>query len=137
MRGAQMEHANTVLIAEDHVIQRKMLEDFCTRAHWTVVASVSTGTSVISEYLHYKPDLIVLDINLSEMDGITAIRTLKELGHQPFVIFVTGSLDANHVKAGFELHSVEYITKPYEITDIEKALQKVSEKIKEKRKNGS
>lgn len=128
-----MEHPYTVLIAEDHDIQRKMLVDFCTRANWSVVASVSSSLQVISEYLEHRPNLIILDINLSKSDGIAAMKKLKELGHEPFVIFVTGSLDPDHLKAGFALNTVDFITKPYRITDIEKALVKAAARMEDQR----
>lgn len=129
-----MHEKNTVLIAEDHLVQRRMLEDYCTKFGWLVVDSVSSGTRIISEFIANKPDLILLDINLDKTDGISAIKDLKERGYDPNIIFVTGSVDPQHFKAGFELNSIDYILKPYTSTDIEKALYKVQQKISEKRR---
>lgn len=126
-----MKQPYTVLIAEDHAIQRKMLADFCARANWSVVCTVSSSAQVISQYLQYRPDLILIDIHLDKSDGMSAIRSLKDQGHEPYVIFVTGSLDPIHQKNCGELNVVDYITKPYELSRIEEALQKVAAKIEQ------
>jgi len=124
-----MERSYKVLIAEDHDIQRRMLVDFCTRANWSVVSSVSSGQQMISEYLIHRPDVILVDVHLDKSDGISSIRLLHEQGHQPFVIFVTGSLDPDQSKLSAEINLVDFITKPYDLADIEKALHKVAVKI--------
>jgi len=129
-----MEEKYTVLIAEDHLIQRSTLEDYCSQLGWIVVESVSSGPKMVKEYKEHKPDLILLDINLDKEDGIAAVKQLRTEGFDPNIIFVTGSLDPEHFKAGFELNSIDYVTKPYSIVEIEKALNKVKVKIEEKRK---
>ena len=75
-----------------------------------------------------KPDLILLDIMMPEMDGITVAKRLKdnpETSHIP-IVFVTAKTDVKSFIEGFEVGGDEYIMKPY---DPKVVLQVVNSKL--------
>jgi two-component system response regulator AlgR len=76
------------------------------------------------EALHHGAlDLILLDIHMPGVDGLTLARTLNALSEPPAIIFVTAH--AEHAVQAFELEAVDYLTKPVRLERLEAALLKV------------
>lgn len=67
-----------------------------------------------------KPDLILLDIKMPEMDGFEVCQKLKESVETRDIpiIFITAMDDTGHKTKGFEMGAVDYITKPFDITEV-------------------
>jgi diguanylate cyclase (GGDEF)-like protein len=68
----------------------------------------------------FKPDLILLDIMMPEMDGIETCRRLKadEVTRDIPIIFITAKTEAEDVVKGFEVGGVDYITKPFNLEEV-------------------
>ncbi|MFW5837698.1 MAG: HD-GYP domain-containing protein, partial [Desulfovibrionaceae bacterium] len=68
----------------------------------------------------HKPDLILLDIMMPEMDGMEACARLQEMDETSSIpiIFITAMDDARHKSRGFEHGAVDYITKPFDVTEV-------------------
>jgi len=80
------------------------------------VATSPSAAKMFSLLENNKPDLILLDINMPEMNGYEAIKLLKskpETKDIP-VIFLTAKTEADDEKEGLSLGAVDYITKPFE-----------------------
>lgn len=118
-----------VLIAEDDIHQMSLLKMYASEMDLIVVSTVSSGVRLVEEAKIHKPDILLLDIGLKKMDGITAYKKILESGIRPELIFVTGSLDPKHLLAGFELDSVDYLTKPVQKQRFERAINKAKEAI--------
>lgn len=122
-----------VIIAEDDIHQMSLLNRFITDTDLVVVSTVSSGIRLIEEVKIHKPDIILLDIGLKKLDGISAIKKIYAAGIHPQMIFVTGSLSPEHLLAGFEFDSVDYITKPINENRFKRALKKAKEQIHAKK----
>jgi len=124
-----------VIIAEDDRYAKMILEELVTGFGYEVCANVSSGTRLITEIIEKNPDIVLLDIGLKQLDGLTAIKEIMSQPHNPLlqIIIITGSVDFNHLQAGYELESIDYIPKPYQIERIEKALSKAKEGIRMKK----
>jgi|SRR5229473_6118686 DNA-binding NarL/FixJ family response regulator len=68
---------NRVLIADDHAVWRRGLRDILEPA-FTVVSEASEGGEAVDKALAFKPDVVVMDISMPGMDGISATRQIKE-----------------------------------------------------------
>ena len=76
-------------------------------------------------FIKEKPvDLILLDINMPKLSGISFIKSLKQ---PPLVVFTTAYPD--HAIEGFELEAVDYLLKPFSFERFYKAIQKVEEQL--------
>ncbi|WP_317955428.1 LytR/AlgR family response regulator transcription factor [Paenibacillus chitinolyticus] len=124
-----MEEKLTVLIAEDDPIQRDKLLLYADKMNLDIIGTVSSGTRLINEYLEHRPDLVLLDIGLEKLDGISAFKAITEQGFRPQMIFVTGSSNPYHLLMGYELDSVDYITKPVNFERFERAISKAKKNI--------
>lgn len=118
-----------VLIAEDDIHQVSLLRKYLEEMDLFVVSCVSSGIRLIEETKLHKPDIILLDIGLKKMDGITAFKEVLQSGIHPQIIFVTGSISPKHLLAGFEFESVDYITKPVNENRFKRAINKAKELI--------
>ena len=102
-----------ILMVDDTFINIQMLKK--TLGELYEVHYATSGQSALAAAARMKPDLILLDVIMPEMDGFAVCRRLKadpRLWEIP-VIFLTGLSDATDMAAGLELGAVDYITKPF------------------------
>ena len=100
-----------VLIVDDQEIGIKILSNILND-YTTLTAS--NGRLAIDLARQHRPDIILLDVMMPEMDGIETCRLFKadfRTSHIP-VIFVTAQTDPDDVVAGFEVGAVDFISKP-------------------------
>lgn len=102
----------TVLVVDDteHVLalEKQVLED----ADFTVVTA-NTGREALVQATRCSPDIILLDVVLPDIDGLTLIQRLRELTKAPIVL-VSGRKTAGGEKAeGLEMGADDYISKPF------------------------
>jgi two-component system LytT family response regulator len=99
-----------VLIVDDEPLARAHLKALLhERGDVEVIGECGDGRSAIDQIRHLTPDLVLLDIQMPELDGLDVIR---EVGAEamPAVVFVTAYDE--HALAAFEVHAFDYILKP-------------------------
>src|SRR5579863_10612614 len=67
-----------VIIADDETIQRMDLKDILTRQGYLVIGEAGDGVSAVNLARELRPDLVIMDIRMPDMDGITAAETLTQ-----------------------------------------------------------
>ena len=106
-------HKDTVLIVDDSPENLRLLGDVL-RNDYQVRAANSGAKGLQAAHIHPKPDLILLDVMMPDMDGYQVLKRLKEdreLNEIP-VIFVTSMSENEDEQFGLEMGAVDYITKP-------------------------
>jgi two-component system LytT family response regulator len=99
-----------------------------------LVAESLGGTRAIAAIRELRPDVVILDVQMPEVDGFQVLETIRESGGElPFVIFVTAH-DQFAVQA-FDVHAVDYLLKPVTEERFARALARARESIVS-RKNG-
>jgi PleD family two-component response regulator len=108
-----------LLIVEDDVDLAEMLKTYF-RTHGYDVATASWGEDAVRMALENVPDVAVLDIRLPDIDGYEVCRRLRQhrLTQNLPVIFLTEKRDREDKLAGLELGAVDYITKPFDISEL-------------------
>jgi PAS domain S-box-containing protein len=126
-----------ILIVEDEIITAKLIERVLIKADYQVIGIVDSGQKAIEDSLKLLPDLILMDIHLTdEIDGITAAAKIHEKSSVP-IIFLTSLFDKDFIDKAKETNPYGYILKPFNdkglIVTIEMALNKfqTEEKLKE------
>ena len=67
-----------ILIADDHPIVRGGLADLINRQEdMTVVAEAANGSEALSQFLRCRPDVIIMDLRMPEMDGVKAVKAIR------------------------------------------------------------
>ena len=102
-----------VLVVDDERMNLNALHGLL-RDEYQIMAAIS-GEQALKAALSGKPDLILLDINMPDMDGLEVCRRLKAdpLTREIPVIFITGKTEEEDEVHGFEVGAVDYIPKPF------------------------
>ena len=87
-----------------------------------VVAEASSGAQALEWIRELSPDVLLLDISMPGMDGMSLARVLQEGGASPAVIFCTAYQD--QALRAFELEAVDYVVKPVRAERLEKSIEK-------------
>ncbi|MGF7034775.1 DNA-binding LytR/AlgR family response regulator [Paenibacillus mucilaginosus] len=124
----------TVIIAEDDPLQARLLEQFCTKEGLQVFGAVSSGRRLIEEVTAGRPDLVIADITLKRQDGISAIREMIGDGLAPVVILVSGSVDPEHLLAGYDIAAVDYVRKPILRARFKQAVDRAKARVDARRR---
>ncbi len=109
-----------ILVVDDNPVNTSVLQRYLARQGFVVSVSDS-GLQARRMIAEAVPDLILLDIMMPGEDGFAVIRSLKsqsETASIP-VIFLTGVDDVDSKIAGFELGAVDYITKPFNLKEVQ------------------
>lgn len=113
MENVQKEKLITsrVVIADDHDLFRQILQLTLEEAGMEVVGIAATGRQAIDAVMEHKPDLVILDIVMPEMDGLAALSVLKYLTPEIPVILITAAVDPLYLARAGELGAAGYYTK--------------------------
>ena len=101
----------TILVVDDEPKIVKQARDYLERSGFRVVMA-GDGKTALAQARHERPDLIVLDLNLPEMDGLDVCRALRRESDVP-IIMLTARVDEADRLIGLELGADDYITKPF------------------------
>jgi CRP/FNR family cyclic AMP-dependent transcriptional regulator len=113
-----------ILVIEDNDEVRENTAEILELSNYQVVTA-SNGKEAVSVALKEKPDLIVCDIMMPQLDGYGVLHLLskhKETANVPF-IFLTAKSEKQDFRKGMELGADDYITKPFEGTELLNAIE--------------
>jgi CRP/FNR family cyclic AMP-dependent transcriptional regulator len=125
-----------ILIIEDNEEVRENTAEILELSNFKVVTA-SNGKEGVTVALKEKPDLIVCDIMMPELDGYAVLHLLskhKETSHVPF-IFLTAKSEKQDFRKGMELGADDYITKPFDGTELLNAIETRLKKTEAFRQN--
>lgn len=107
-------HALRILIADDSDSDRLILKTLMKRLGHQVRAAAN-GSEAVAVFSDYQPDIVLLDVLMPVMDGITAARKIKALAGEELVpvIFLTSLTDADALARCLEAGGDDFLTKPY------------------------
>jgi response regulator NasT len=111
-----------VLIADDEIVQRMDLKDMLTANGYQVVGEAGDGISAINQARQYRPDLVILDIRMPEMDGLAAAKTIVQEQIAP-VVLLTAFGEQPLVEQAKEAGVFNYIVKPLRESEVAPALE--------------
>jgi DNA-binding response OmpR family regulator len=106
----------TILVVDDKANLRALVQDYFTAQGFRVVTA-DNGRNALFTARHEKPDLILLDIMMPEMDGYEFIRHYRKERDTP-IILLTAKLDETDKVIGLELGADDYVTKPFGLAEL-------------------
>jgi CheY-like chemotaxis protein len=117
--GESMDTKKTIMVVDDNPDIITIVKTILEGRGYTVF-SASSGPELLSILPNHKPDLIILDIMMPEMDGLEVLTRLKgktETATTP-VILLTAKVQYEDVLGGYKLGADYYITKPFTSTQL-------------------
>ncbi len=120
MKGLGMTtHEGTILVVDDQPANLKVLLSFL-KDHQFQIRIAEDGERTLQVLENYLPDIILLDVMMPGMDGFETCRRIKEKQETADIpiIFITALDNIEDKIAGFEAGGVDYITKPFQQTEV-------------------
>jgi DNA-binding NarL/FixJ family response regulator len=126
MRNTEKDKPRAV-IADDDPFALRVIKDVLQRAGVIVIAEARDGRQAIELTLHYRPDVVVMDVVMPELDGIMATRAIRRELPEQLIIVLTGAGSDDHelglqaLRAG----ASGFLSKDLEIEALPRALEAV------------
>jgi two-component system, NarL family, response regulator LiaR len=115
-----------VVLADDDPLARRVVRDALQEAGFTVVADAADGRAAVELTLHYRPDLVLMDVVMPELDGITAARRIREEAPEVQVVILSTSADDDLGVLGIRAGASGYVTKDVDVLRLPGMLEKVA-----------
>jgi len=117
-----MNFTGTILIVDDEAHIRKFVTLILRSIGVANVVEASNGAEALQTYQRINPDVVLLDVNMPQMDGIETLRKLKAIDPDCFAIMLTSLANRSTVEQALELGASNYIRKDTPKEEIAKAL---------------
>ena len=122
----------SVMIVDD---EKRTREGLIKHFSWEkydakVVAQAEDGKAALSFIEKFEPDLILCDVKMPKMDGITFANCLYERGYKSKIIFISGYDNISYIRSAFKLNAVDYILKPVNFSDLSDVAERITNQIK-------
>ncbi len=111
-----------IMIVDDSKFMRELLKKFLVGKH-TIVGEAENGLEATEMYAELKPDIVLMDIVMPHMDGITAVRHIMSAHADAKVIMCTSVGQDEKVKAAIDAGAKGYITKPFQGPNVLKEVE--------------
>ena len=128
----------SVLIVDDEVITRRGLKSHVDWEKLKIDKIYDSGNALeaIELVKKVKPDLILSDVCMPEMNGIEMCARIRDIHKDCQIVFLSGYSDKEYLKGAIQLEAVSYVEKPISIEEVEEALSRaVDKQRKNKQKN--
>jgi two-component system chemotaxis response regulator CheY len=116
-----------VLITDDTAFMRMTLRNILEKNGYQVVGEAEDGQVAVDKYRELRPDLVTMDITMPRMDGITAIKKIKEFDSQAKIVVCSAMGQKSLVIEALNAGARDFIVKPFQAERIINALQKIVE----------
>lgn len=124
-----------VLIADDiQETRRNTRLMLATIDNVEVIAIASNGVQAIQLAKEHHPDIVFLDINMPEMDGLTAYQEILKILPGTGCVILSAEKDTSVLRTAMSIGVQEYLIKPFTVEELETAVAKVREKVLQMRR---
>ncbi|MCF3942422.1 response regulator [Oceanobacillus alkalisoli] len=116
--------ANKILIVDDAAFMRMMIKDILTKNGYEIAGEAQDGREAVEKYKELQPDLVTMDITMPEMDGITALKEIKEINPDATIIMCSAMGQQAMVIDAIQAGAKDFIVKPFQADRVLEAIQK-------------
>ena len=117
--------AKNILICDDAAFMRMMIKDILTKNGYNVAGEAENGAKAVEKYAEVKPDLVLTDITMPEMDGIQALKKIKSSDPAAMVIMCSAMGQQAMVIEAIQAGAKDFIVKPFQAERVLEAVKKV------------
>ena len=117
--------AKNILVCDDSAFMRMMIKDILTKNGYNVAGEAENGVKAVEKYNETKPDLVLMDITMPEMDGIQALKQIKANDPGATVIMCSAMGQQAMVIESIQAGAKDFIVKPFQADRVLEAVKKV------------
>ncbi len=114
-----------VLIVDDAAFMRMMMKDILTKNGFEIAGEAPNGVKAIEMYKIEKPDLVTMDITMPDMDGIQAVKSIKQIDPTAKIIMCSAMGQQTMVLDAIKAGASDFIVKPFQADRVLDAIKKV------------
>ena len=114
-----------ILIVDDAAFMRIVLKDIFTQAGYKIAGEATNGKESIELYKRIKPNLVIMNIVMSQMDGITALKEILSIDPQAKVIMCSAMAQQAMVIKSMQAGAKDFIVKPFQPDRIIRAVRNI------------
>ena len=113
-----------ILICDDAAFMRMMIKDILSKNGYTIAGEAENGIKAVEKYSEVKPDLVMMDITMPEMDGIQALKKIKSMDASATVIMCSAMGQQAMVIESIQSGAKDFIVKPFQADRVLEAVKK-------------
>ncbi len=117
--------ANKVLVVDDAAFMRMMVKEVLTKNGFEVVGEAENGAVAVEKYKELSPDLVIMDITMPELNGIEALKKIKQHNAGAKVIMCSAMGQQSMVIEAIQAGAKDFIVKPFQADRVCEAVRKV------------
>lgn len=113
-----------ILIVDDAAFMRMMIKDVISKNGYEVAGEAVNGMDAVDKYKELKPDLVLMDITMPEMDGLQALKKIREGDPEAKIIMCSAMGQQAMVIEAIQSGAIDFIVKPFQPERILEAVKK-------------
>jgi len=113
-----------VLIVDDAAFMRMMIKDILSKNGFDVVGEAENGKIAVEKFRELRPDLVTMDITMPEMDGIQAVKKIKEIDANSKIVMCSAMGQQAMVIDAIQAGAKDFIVKPFQPDRVLEAVRK-------------
>lgn len=114
-----------IMVVDDAGFMRKMVQTHLSKAGYDNFIEGEDGEQAVALYQEHKPDLVIMDITMPNMDGIQALQTIKGMDPAAKVVMCSAMGQESMVMEAIKLGALDFIVKPFKQERIIQTVSKV------------
>ncbi len=115
--------SSTVLVVDDAAFMRMMIRDILAKEGYVIHEAVN-GRDAVDKYEEIHPDLVTLDITMPEMNGLDALRLIRDGDPQARVLMVSAMGQQKMIVEALEAGAMDFLVKPFQPTKVLETVKK-------------
>lgn len=115
--------SRTILVVDDAAFMRMMIRDILAKEGYTIHEAVN-GRDAVEKYRELQPDLVTMDITMPELDGISALRAIREQDAGARVLMVSAMGQQKMIVEALEAGALDFLVKPFQPTKVLETVKK-------------
>ena len=114
-----------IMLVDDAAFMRMMIKDTLQKNGYTEIVEAGNGEQALATYAAEKPDLVLMDITMPVMDGLEALRRLREMDSSARVVMCSAMGQETMVVDALKLGAKDFIVKPFKPDRIMKTVNSI------------
>jgi two-component system chemotaxis response regulator CheY len=120
----------TVIIVDDNGITRTLLRGIIRAEEFDVIGEASLGAQGLAMAGQLQPDIVCLDIEMPDMNGMDILRELRTTQPQIAVVMITAHSERENIQGALDNGAGGYVVKPFNIAKVAEALRRALALVK-------
>lgn len=114
-----------ILVVDDALIIRKMITELAKECGWDIAGEAKDGQEACEIYRNQKPDLVTMDMVMPNMDGLEALKKIRELDANARIIMISAVNQKDKLAESIQAGASDFIVKPFDKIRLKALLGKI------------